>query len=104
MLQGSVAENRRSEVEAHIHAAIMNAFCEMMRRSGLSPIEVMGLTAQAVGTIYREVAEAHSGPDCCPCGWQPHEIDIGMLCDSLSRAARRDRRQDLRLMRVAGMA
>ena len=48
-------ERRSEEASAHIRATIMNEFCEVMHKTGLSPIAVMRLAAQAVGSIYREV-------------------------------------------------
>ncbi len=99
-------ERRSEEASAHIRATIMNEFCEVMHKTGLSPIAVMRLAAQAVGSIYREVADVHACPDGCPCGWRPHEVsDIEVLGAALAAACRQHRRShDLRLMRVIGSA
>ncbi len=98
-------ERRHEEAQAHIRATIMNEFGEVMRRTGLPPMVVMRLAAQAVGAIYRESAAAHSGSDACPCGWCPHErADVDVLCSALTAACTRQPVRDLRLLRIAGTA
>ena len=98
-------ERRHDEAEAHIRATIMNELCEVMHRTNLPPMAVMRLAARSIGTIYREMADAHSGIDPCPCGWRPQEAtDIDMLVMALLTACERRRTDDLRLMRIAGTA
>ncbi|KQZ82846.1 hypothetical protein ASD64_07855 [Mesorhizobium sp. Root157] len=98
-------ERRHEEAQAHIRATIMTEFCHVMSRSGLPPMAVMRLAAQAVGSIYREIAETHSGPNACPCNWSPNErTDIDVLCTALMAAIRFKPVQDLRAMRPAGSA
>ncbi len=98
-------ERRHDEAEAHIRATVMNELCEVMQRAGLPPMAVLRLAAQAIGTIYREMAAAHSGIDPCPCGWRPHPVaDVEMLGMALMTACERHRGGDLRLMRAAGSA
>lgn len=98
-------ERRHEEAEASIRAAVMNEICEVMRRTGLPPLTVLRLAARSIGTIYREMAEAHSGVDPCPCGWRPDPaIDMDVLGMALARAYEQRRTEDLRLMRVAGNA
>lgn len=92
-------------LRAELRQALMAAFCNALHHSRLSPIAVMGLTAEAVGSIYREVAEAHRGESGCPCGWQPSvEADIAALQTALERAARSVPVTDLLLVRAAGRA
>ncbi|WP_406873466.1 hypothetical protein WHT83_07725 [Aminobacter sp. P9b] len=98
-------ERRHEEAQAHIRATIMNEFCEVMRKTGLPPMVVMRLAAQAVGSIYRETADAHSGPAACPCGWCPREgTDVDVLCAALLAACTRRMGRDLRSMAIAGTA
>ena len=98
-------ERRQEEAQAHIRATIMNEFCRVMNQSGLPPMAVMRLAAQPVGSIYREVAETHSGPNACPCNWRPNEqTDVDVLCTALLAAIRFKPVQDLRAMRPIGSA
>ncbi len=98
-------ERRQDEAGAHIRATIMNEFCRVMSRSGLPPMAVMRLAAQAVGSVYREVAQTHCGPEACPCNWRPNEQgDIDMLCAALMAAIRYRPVADLRAMQPAGSA
>lgn len=65
----------------------------------------MRLTAEAVGAIYQEVAEAHRYEDACPCGWSPNaDADIEALRAALPDAARPVPVTDLRLVQPAGRA
>lgn len=89
------------QARSHIRATIMNEFCEVMQKTGLAPIEVMRLAAEAVGVVYREVADAHSGPDACACGWRPRESDVGLLCAALMSAYGE---HHLRSIQIAGTA
>lgn len=92
-------------LRAELRQAVISAFCNALHQSQLSPIAVMGLTAEAVGSIYQEVAEAHRGEGSCPCGWRPStEADIAALQAALERAAQPVPVTDLRLVRAAGRA
>lgn len=92
-------------LRAELRQALMTAFCNALHHSQLSPLAVMRLTAEAVGSIYQEVAEAHRGESCCPCGWRPSvEADIAVLQSALERAAQPVPVTDLRLVRAAGRA
>lgn len=63
------------------------------------------LTAEAIGAVYQEVAEAHRHDDACPRGWRPSvEADIEALRAALESTARLAPVTDLRLVRVAGRA
>lgn len=98
-------ERRHDEAEAHIRATIMNELGEVMQKTGLPPMAVLRLAARSIGTIYREMADAHSGVDPCPCGWNPHEAsEIDVLAMALVTACERRQVADLGLMRVAGTA
>lgn len=98
-------ENRHADAEAHIRTTVMNEICEVMHRAGLPPMAVMRLVARSIGTIYREMADAHSGVDPCPCGWRPNtKTDMEVLSSALLAACERRRTADLRLMPIAGRA
>ncbi|MEO5325883.1 hypothetical protein PV773_21455 [Mesorhizobium sp. CC13] len=99
-------DRRADEAEALLRTAVMNGFADAMRKSGLPPMVVLRLAARAVGSVYREAADAHAGPHACGCGWCPQEgTDIDLLCSALlSASARRRHRRDLAAMQVAGRA
>ena len=98
-------ERRHDEAEAHIRATVMNELCDVMHKANLPPMAVLRLAARSIGVIYREMADAHSGVDPCPCGWRPHEAaEIDMLVMALMTACQRRAGRDLRLMHVAGSA
>jgi hypothetical protein len=98
-------ERRQEEAGAHIRAAIMSEFCRVMSYSGLPPMAVLRLAVQAIGSVYRDMAEVHSGPDACPCNWRPNEqADVDVLCAALMAAIRFKPIQDLRAMQPAGSA
>lgn len=59
------------EARVEIRQAVMNAFCGVLHGSRLSPMAVLELAAEAVGSVYREFADAHLGDQPCPCGWHP---------------------------------
>lgn len=105
MAHSSENERRHEEAQAHIRATVMNEICEVMHKTGLPPMVVMRLVAQAVGSIYRETADAHSGPSACGCGWRPHErSDVDVLCAALLAACTRHPRRNLMTMQIAGSA
>ncbi|WP_269930823.1 hypothetical protein [Aminobacter sp. HY435] len=105
MAHSSENERRHEDAQAHIRATVMNEICEVMHKTGLPPMVVMCLVAQAVGSIYRETADAHSGPSACGCGWRPHEgSDVDVLCSALLVACTRRQRRDLMTMQIAGRA
>lgn len=98
-------ERRQDEAQEHLRMTLMNEFCRIMGRSGLPPMTVMRLAARAVGDVYREVANSHSGPNACPCNWRPDErADTEMLRTALMTAIRFRPAADLRTMRIAGSA
>lgn len=98
-------ENRHANAEAHIRATVMNEICEVMHRSGLPPMAVLRLVARSIGTIYREMAEAHSGVTPCPCGWRPDpKTDMDILSTALVAACTHRSMTDLRRMPIAGRA
>lgn len=95
---------RHEEAQAHIRTTIAEEFCRVVDMTGLPPLEILRLAAQAVGSIYGEAAEAHRGIDACPCGWRPQPAaDIEMLAMALVTACRGSG-QDLGSMRIAGSA
>ncbi len=102
-------DRRIDEAQARFRAAIMGAFGETLRRTDMTPLAALRLAALAMGSVYREVADAHSagpaGSGDCPCGWRPHPAsDVELLCSALMSECRRRQRPSLRTMPVAGTA
>ncbi|WP_054312198.1 hypothetical protein [Mesorhizobium sp. 1M-11] len=97
-------ERRQDEAEARLRAMILKELCEAMHATNLPPLAVLRLAARSIGSIYREMADAHLGFDRCACGWRPHTTDVELLCMALMTACTQRRSADLRLMRVEGNA
>ncbi|MGY6247404.1 hypothetical protein ACXIUS_07590 [Bosea thiooxidans] len=71
-----------------IRQAVLTAFCAALHDTRLPPIALIALAAQAVGSIYREVADAHCGDPSCPCGWRPRfTSDLEALQAALALSA-----------------
>lgn len=70
---------------------VMRTFCDLLHATKLPPMTVLEYAATAVGSVYREVADVHTWPSSCPCGWQPDEFsDISLLQSALIREATSD--------------
>lgn len=83
----------------------MSAFCTALHGTRLSPMTVIGLAAEAVGSVYREVADAHLGDQPCPCGWHPSPAaDIASLQEALALTAAPAPGVDLARIAIAGRA
>lgn len=96
-------ERRHDEAEAPIRATVINELCEVMHRTNLPPMAVLRLVARSIGTIYREMADAHATGEPCPCGWRP-ETDVEVLGMTLMTAFEGRGSANLWHMRVAGSA
>ncbi|HEY1782361.1 MAG TPA: hypothetical protein VGG79_18370 [Roseiarcus sp.] len=73
----------------HMKRSIRMAFCGVMQSTRLPPMAALSLAATAVGLLYLEVADAHSGDNACPCGWEPRSAaDLEALQTSLGLAAK----------------
>ena len=88
---------------AAMREVILDAFCYLLHSRKLEPMTVLSLAAMAVGSVYKEVAGAHLGPDRCRCGWDPSLLaDISGLQAALAEAAKPDGVEVLLSMAVAG--
>ena len=62
----------------------------------LSPLEALECMAAALGSLYREVADAHIDPQGCHCGWQPHAVlDMVALEQAMAANGARDEDEDM---------
>ena len=96
----TVAQARRE-----LKGSVMSAFCKVLHQGELSPIAVLTLLAEAVGAAYREVAEAHSGENACPCPWRPDmDADMAALQAAMLQLALEAEGFDLELAEPAGRA
>lgn len=90
---------------ADIREAVMTAFCAALRDTRLPPLTLVELAAAAVGSVYREVADAHCGDQPCPCGWHPRlQEDLEALQAALALNAAPVPQGDLARMPVLGRA
>lgn len=84
---------------------VMRTFCDLLHATRLPPMTVLEYAAAAVGSVYREVADVHTWPNACPCGWQADEIgDISALQSALVREALSDLAHEFALAPVMGHA
>lgn len=88
-----------------VRLLITRTFMEALRSTELAPMDVLEYAATAIGTVYRDVADAHSPPRWCPCGWQPDIMrDVAALKTALAAAALPEMESSLARAEVAGHA
>ena len=79
-----------------VRAALLASYSGTLTNTRLSPLEALECMAAALGSIYREVADAHIDPHGCPCGWQPHAVlDMVALEQALAANGARDEDEDV---------
>lgn len=79
-----------------LRAALLASYSGTLASTHLSPLEALEFMAAALGSIYREVADAHIDPNGCGCGWQPHEVlDMVALEQALTANALRHDDEDM---------
>jgi hypothetical protein len=84
---------------------VMRTFCDLLHATKLPPMVVLEYAAAALGSVYRETADAHARPHGCPCGWEPDEMrDIARLQKALVEEALSALGQHLALAPVMGHA
>lgn len=82
---------------------VMNTFSTLLRDTELAPMQVLEYAAAAIGSVYREMADAHAWPRSCPCGWEPDELhDIAVLQAAIAGEALPKARYELASAPVAG--
>ena len=59
---------------ADMRSAMMASYAAALGSTRMTPLEALQCMAAALGSIYREVADAHLDPHGCPCGWKPLEL------------------------------
>ena len=92
-------------IRSDIRDTVMVAFCKALHGTQLSPLAVIELMAEAVGSVYREVSDAHQGDRSCPCGWQPNLLaDIAAMQAALAETAAPAPGIDLLRIEVQGRA
>ena len=90
---------------AELRQAVMTAFNNVLHATHLSPMAVISLTAAALGSVYKDVADAHCGGKACPCGWRPNRpADLEVLRAALAITTEILSVSDLRVVQAAGRA
>ncbi|WP_315833669.1 hypothetical protein [Bradyrhizobium prioriisuperbiae] len=90
--------------QADLDRTLMTTFCRVLDGSRLPPMAVMRMMAEALGSVYRQVAAAHQNQS-CPCGWQPtSERDIETMLAAVGDAAMVKPAVNLELMETVGRA
>lgn len=86
----------RAATFAAVRAALMASYAGTLASTRMSPLEALECMAAALGSIYREVADAHIDPQGCRCGWQPHDVlDIVALEQAMGVNAAREENEDI---------
>ncbi|QDZ09530.1 hypothetical protein [Devosia ginsengisoli] len=79
-----------------VRAALMASYSGALATTRLSPLEALECMAAALGSLYREVADAHIDPQGCHCGWQPHAVlDMVALEQAMAANGARDEDEDM---------
>lgn len=91
--------------EAHLDEALRRAFCQSLNRAPLPALSALEVAARVVGALYRQVAQAHEGPQGCRCGWEPDpDCDLIVLEANLAAALMQPPEPDLARMIPLGRA
>ncbi|KQP61658.1 hypothetical protein ASG40_04270 [Methylobacterium sp. Leaf399] len=90
---------------ADLDEAIRRAFWTVLHRGPLPPMDALQVAARTIGTLYRQMAQAHDGPGGCACGWEPDpDGDLVVLEAQLAAALLQPPSQDLAQMATMGQA
>lgn len=96
---------RMNVARSDFHQTIMSSLNRVLQGTELPTLTALALAAEAVGTVYREMAEAHRNDPDCPCGWRPDpETDIEIMQRAMERVTYVAAKPDLVSMQPAGKA
>jgi hypothetical protein len=91
--------------EAHLDEALRRAFWQSLNRAPLPAMAALEVAARVVGALYRQVAQAHEGPQGCRCGWElDPDCDLIVLEANLAAALMQPPGPDLARMTPLGRA
>ncbi|NEU14200.1 hypothetical protein G3T14_18995 [Methylobacterium sp. BTF04] len=91
--------------EDALDEALRRAFWQSLNRTPLPAMHALEVAARTIGTLYRQVAQAHEGPNGCRCGWEPDpDCDLIVLEANLAAALLQPPQSDLARMQPAGRA
>ena len=91
--------------EDQLDEALRRAFWQSLNRAPLPAMSALEVAARVVGALYRQVAQAHEGPNGCRCGWEPDpDCDLIVLEANLAAALLQPPEPDLARMTVLGRA
>lgn len=84
--------------------ALLSTFCRALDSSYLTPMTVLSAMAEALGSVYRQVADSHHTGE-CRCGWAPETLqDIARLQSALGATANPAPDDTLSTMQTLGRA
>ncbi|MDB5648361.1 MAG: hypothetical protein JWQ05_4030 [Methylobacterium sp.] len=91
--------------EGLLDEALRRAFWQSLNRAPLPAMSALEVAARVVGALYRQVAQAHEGPNGCRCGWEPDpDCDLIVLEANLAAALLQPPEPDLARMVALGRA
>lgn len=94
-----------SSPEGQLDEALRRAFWQSLNRAPLPAMAALEVAARVVGSLYRQVAQAHEGPNGCRCGWEPDpDCDLIVLEANLAAALMQPPEPDLARMVALGRA
>lgn len=94
----------RQAIRKQLDQVLLSTFCRTLDTSYLTPMTVLGAMAEALGSVYRQVADSHLTGE-CRCGWEPAILqDIERLQLALGQAAQPAPDQSLSTMQTLGRA
>lgn len=75
-------------IRKQLDNALLSTFCRALDSSYLTPMIVLSAMAEALGSVYRQVADSHHTGE-CRCGWEPEILrDIARLQSALDSTAK----------------
>ncbi|MBD8908569.1 hypothetical protein [Methylorubrum zatmanii] len=93
------------QAQGAMERALTVAFWQAMQREPMHVMAALEAAVRTVGTLYRQVADAHGPNGHCTCGWEPDpETDLIVLEAMLAAAVACPAHKDLADMVPAGRA
>lgn len=93
------------EEGTELDEALRRAFWTSLNRHPLPALQALAAAARTIGTLYRQIAQAHEGPGGCACGWEPDpDSDLIVLEANLAASLLKPPEPDLAHMPTLGRA
>jgi hypothetical protein len=92
------------KIRKQLDQVLLSTFCRALDSSYLTPMTILNAMAEALGSVYRQVADSHHTGE-CRCGWEPAELqDLERLQSALRDAAKLAPADTLSTMQTLGRA